>query len=249
MDDIYNNSTYLLQNPQWHQEDSAFKASFIHSILSSNNISYASVCEVGCGSGEILRQLKKRNNSPSVQYAGFDISKDAINLALKKQEENLKFELKDITVNNDNSFFDVLLVIDVIEHLSDYFSFLKSISKKSKYTVFHIPLDMFVWSLFREQMLIESKERVGHIHNFSEDFILSVLKDNGYKIISKQYTEPDYKSGSFKQSFINAIKKVLFKIAPRFCTKTLGGYSVLVLCENSCSANSAPLRENNLDGT
>ena len=230
MDDIYNNKTYLNQNPTWHQEDSAFKAGFIHSILSSNKITYNSVCEAGCGSGEVLVQLKKLNSSNAIQYTGFDISKEAIAMALKKEEPNLKFELKDITASDDKSAFDVLLVIDVIEHLQNYFSFLQSASKKSKYTVFHIPLDMFVWSLFREQMLIESKERVGHIHNFSEDFILSVLKDCGYKIIAKQYTEPDYRSSSFKQSVVNSMKQMLFAISPRFCTKTLGGYSVLVLC-------------------
>ncbi|MBK6523377.1 MAG: hypothetical protein IPG08_14270 [Sphingobacteriaceae bacterium] len=81
-------------------------------------------------------------------------------------------------------------------------------------------------------MLIESKERVGHIHNFSEGFILSILKDFGYTIISKQYTEPDYRSSSFKKGMVNGIKQILFKIAPRFTTKTLGGYSVLVLCES-----------------
>ncbi len=233
MDDIYNNNSYLNQNPLWHQEDSVFKASFIHSILSSNKIIYNSLCELGCGSGEILFQIKKIEANKTIKYFGFDISEKAIEMSLKRKEENLHFELKDITAKEDKSFFDVILVIDVIEHLQNYFSFLQNISKKSKYTVFHIPLDMFVWSLFREQMLIESKERVGHIHNFSEGFILSVLKDYGYKVIAKQYTEPDYKSNSFKQRFVNSIKKVLFKIAPRFCSKTLGGYSVLVLCENS----------------
>ncbi len=232
MDDIYNNNSYLNQNPDWHQEDSGFKASLIHSILSSNKITYKSLCEVGCGSGEVLAQLKKTNPSKEIKYVGFDISKDAMDIALKKQEENLQFELKDITLKEDQSFFDVMLVIDVIEHLPNYFSFLESISKKSKYTVFHIPLDIFVWSLFREQMLIESKERVGHIHNFSEDFILSILKDNNFKILDKRYTEPDYKANSFKHKVVNSIKKVLFKVTPRFCTKTLGGYSVLVLCEN-----------------
>jgi len=232
MDDIYNNNSYLNQNPLWHQEDSVFKASFINSILSSNKITYNSLCEVGCGSGEILFQLKKIEANKAIKYFGFDISEKAIEMSLKRKEENLHFELKDITDKEDKSFFDVILVIDVIEHLQNYFSFLQNISKKSKYTVFHIPLDMFVWSLFREQMLIESKERVGHIHNFSEGFILSILKDYGYKVIAKQYTEPDYKSNSFKQRFVNGVKKALFKIAPRFCSKTLGGYSVLVLCEN-----------------
>lgn len=230
MDDIYNNQNYLSNNPHWHQEDSAFKANFIHSILEENKIAYSSVCEVGCGTGEILIQLKKLHLTKEISYVGYDISKDAIDIALKKKSD-IEFKCADLTKENANS--DVLLVIDVIEHLQDYFSFLKNISKKSKYTVFHIPLDMFVWSLFREQMLIESKERVGHIHNFSEVFILSILKDYGYKIISKRYTEPDYKADSFKGKIKNAIKKALFKIAPRFTTKTLGGYSVLVLCKNS----------------
>lgn len=229
MDDIYNNQNYLKNNPDWHQEDSPFKAKFIHSILEANKIVYSSVCEVGCGTGEVLIQLKKLHGSKTVSYAGYDISKDAIDIAAKK---NSGIEFKCADIASENVSVDVMLVVDVIEHLKDYFSFLESISKKSRYTVFHIPLDMFVWSLFREKMLIESKERVGHIHNFSEDFILSILKDHGYKIISKHYTEPDYRSESFKKSMINGVKQILFKIAPRFTTKTLGGYSVLVLCEN-----------------
>lgn len=232
MDDIYNNQTYLEQNPQWHQEDAAFKAGFIHSILQRNKIPYKMVCEVGCGSGAVLAELNKLNNNSAIHYYGFDISKDAIAIAKSKESTNLHFELKDLTDKNNLDKFDVVLIIDVIEHLPNYFSFLEAIRTKGKYTVFHIPLDMFVWSLFREQMLVESKKRVGHIHNFSEDFILSVLQDHGYKILAKQYTEPDYSANSIKQKVVNGFKKVLFKMSPRFCTKTLGGYSIAVLCEN-----------------
>jgi cyclopropane fatty-acyl-phospholipid synthase-like methyltransferase len=232
MDDIYNNQTYLEQNPLWHQEDAAFKAGFVFSILKRNNISYQTVGEVGCGSGAVLEELNKCNNNAAINYIGFDISKDAIGIAQQKTTSNLRFELKDITETSDQDRFDVLLIIDVIEHLPNYFSFLESIHKKSSYTIFHIPLDMFVWSLFREKMLIESKKRVGHIHNFSEDFILSVLEDHGYTVMDKQYTEPDYSSTTLKQKLVNGLKKVLFKVSPRFCTKTLGGYSIMVLCKN-----------------
>lgn len=232
MNDIYNDQTYLNENPLWHQEDSLFKAKYIHQILSQNKIGYNSICEIGCGTGEVLVQLQKLNAGKNVTYTGFDISKDAIALAQQKQVKGITFELKDITDKSDTSSFDLILVIDVIEHLPDYFSFLKSISKKSKYTVFHIPLDLFVWSLFREQMLIESKQRVGHIHNFTEDFILSVLKDNGFKVLSKQITPPDFTAHSFKQKIVNGAKKLLYSVSPRFCSKTLGGCSVMVLCEN-----------------
>lgn len=232
MDDIYNNQTYLEQNPLWHQEDAAYKAGFIFGLLQRNHISFQTVAEVGCGSGAVLEELSKCNNNKTINYFGFDISKDAINIANKRSNANLSFQLKDITDPSNTDRFDVLLVVDVIEHLPNYFSFLEAIQKKSTYTVFHIPLDMFVWSLFRENMLIESKKRVGHIHNFSEDFILSVIEDNGFKVIDKQYTEPDYTSNSFKQKLVNTFKKLLFKLSPRFCSKTLGGYSIMVLCKN-----------------
>ena len=168
----------------------------------------------------------------TIKLFGFDISKDAINLATQKKTGRIQFELKDITDQSEKYFFDLLLVIDVIEHVNNYFKFLAAIASKGRYTIFHIPLDMCVWSLFREKMLIESKERVGHIHNFTEDFIISILTDYGFKIIDKIYTEPTFEKTSFKQKFINGIRKILFRINKRFCTKVLGGYSVLLLTEN-----------------
>jgi SAM-dependent methyltransferase len=230
MDDIYTNQDYLKNNPNWHQEDSVLKAGIIHAFLEKNKLAYATVCEVGCGAGGILIELKRLNGSKAISYTGYDISKDAIEMALKK-ESGIDFKCADPTQENIN--VDLILVIDVIEHLWDYFSFLKSISKKSKYTVFNIPLDMCVWTLFREKMLIESKERVGHIHNFTEDFILSILGDMGYKIVSKQYNEPDYRSDRLKGKIKNAIKKMFYNIAPRFTTKTFEGYSLMVLCERA----------------
>lgn len=177
MDEIYNNKVYLINNPDWHAEDAPQKAAVIYSILKQNTISFSTVCEVGCGGGEVLIQLDKLVKDKGVTYFGFDISKDALAIASKKQTSSIKFELKDLAASPDSTKYDVLLIIDILEHLKDYFSFLEALSKKAKYTVFHIPLDMFVWSLFKEKMLIESKERVGHIHNFSEEFILSILND------------------------------------------------------------------------
>src|SRR6266487_6207817 len=182
MQDIYNDKTYLSNNPNWHEEDAPFKTEKILLLLKRNSIAFNTVCEIGCGSGEILVQLSAKLPE-TVKIFGFDISKDAISIAKKKETGRIKFELKDITDKNEKYFFDLLLVIDVIEHIDNYFKFLSDIAMKGKYTIFHIPLDICVWSLFRERMLIESKERVGHIHNFTEDFITSILTDYGFKII------------------------------------------------------------------
>jgi SAM-dependent methyltransferase len=233
MKDIYNDKTYLANNPNWHQEDASFKAGKILQLLKQNNVAFKTLCEIGCGSGEILIRLASELPETTKLF-GFDISKDAINLAMQKESDRIKFELKDINAQNEKYFFDLLLVIDVIEHVDNYLKFLNDIISKGRYTIFHIPLDMCVWSLFREKMLIESKERVGHIHNFTEDFIISILTDYGFKIIDKIYTEPTFEKRSFAQKFINSIRKILFRINKRFCTKVLGGYSILLLTENKC---------------
>lgn len=232
MGDIYNNSEYLANNPNWHQEDSFVKASHIVKILQKNSIRFRTLAEIGCGTGEILIELKKQLNASELELFGYDISKDAVRLAEQKNS-GITIECKDITRDPSFQKKDVILVIDVLEHLRDYFTFLDDIREKAAYTVFHIPLDMFVWSLFREQMLIESKQRVGHIHNFTEEFILSVLRDHGYTVLDHFYTEPDYSSTSLKQKFVNGLKKFLFTLSPRLCVKTLGGFSIMVLCRNT----------------
>ncbi|MFP5042227.1 class I SAM-dependent methyltransferase [Parasediminibacterium sp. JCM 36343] len=229
---IYHDSTYLKNNPTWHEEDAPFKGGKIEELLKKHPIHFNTVCEVGCGSGEILLQLAQKYPT-ATQFFGFDISSDAIAIASRKATNKIQFEQKDITLAGDTSFFDLLLVIDVIEHLDDYFSFLTSIAPKSKYTIFHIPLDMCVWSLFREEMLIESKKRVGHIHNFTEGFIESILMDKGFKIIDKLYTEPTFTTVSTKQKIANLARKLLFSLHKKFCTKTIGGYSILLLTENN----------------
>jgi len=231
MSNIYQNNTYLTNNPTWHEEDAPFKIGKILALLEKHPVTFKTVGEIGCGSGEILVQLAK--NLPSeTRFYGFDISEAAIAIAKQKETESIQFRQEDITVKEANQAFDLLLIIDVIEHIDNYFGFLDSIVAKGRYTLFHIPLDMCMWSLFREQMLIESKNRVGHIHNFTEYFILNILEEKGFKVIDKIYTEPSFEKTSFKQSIVNALRTLLFKIHPRFCTKTIGGYSIMVLTEN-----------------
>lgn len=232
MKNIYNNNTYLNNNPTWHEEDAPFKVSKIITLLERNPITFQTVSEIGCGSGEILVQLEPKLHNVT-NFFGYDISKDAINIAKKKETDKIKFEVKNIASKNENCFYDLLLVIDVIEHIDNYFEFLDEIVSKGKYTIFHIPLDMCVWSLFREKMLIESKKRVGHIHNFTEEFIKDILSDYGFETVDQIYTPPTFERLSFKQRVVNIVRKVIFKIDKKFCTKTLGGYSILLLTKNN----------------
>ncbi len=94
MNDIYNDQTYLRNNPSWGEEDAPMKADAITRLLLKNNIDFKTVAEAGCGSGEILVQLE--NKFPETEkFYGFDISKDAFQIAVKKLR--LKYILNCLT--------------------------------------------------------------------------------------------------------------------------------------------------------
>jgi 2-polyprenyl-3-methyl-5-hydroxy-6-metoxy-1,4-benzoquinol methylase len=123
MKDIYNDQTYLRNNPTWHEEDAPFKKARILKLLRRNSLPLGTICDVGCGSGEILVQLAAQLPA-TTQFTGVDISQDAIAIASRKQTERIQFALHDLTQPSTSPPYDLLLVIDVIEHLNNYFEFL-----------------------------------------------------------------------------------------------------------------------------
>src|SRR5688500_14419262 len=183
---IYTDGNYQEKNPTWHVEDSPWKANHILNILKRNNLQPKSVCEVGCGAGEILIQLY--NQMPEyVQFYGYEISPQGFDLCKGRENNRVKFYLKDLVLENE-AYFDVLLVIDVFEHVEDYLGFLKKINIKSKYKIFHIPLDLSLQRVLRINSILTAREQLGHIHYFTKETALAALEDTGYKIIDYFYT-------------------------------------------------------------
>lgn len=71
----YYNGTYLTENPDWDRKDASWKAVQVATILSDKGIKPQTVCEVGCGSGDVLVQLQK--SLPFAKMTGYDISPQA----------------------------------------------------------------------------------------------------------------------------------------------------------------------------
>src|SRR5690242_859167 len=80
---IYSDGTYFRNNPDWHVDDSAWKARHVAGILQRNAVKPASVCEIGCGAGEVLRSLS-RELPEAKRFVGYDISPDAYRLCAPK---------------------------------------------------------------------------------------------------------------------------------------------------------------------
>ena len=223
------NSEYLKQNPTWHAQDSSWKASNILNILNRNHITPKSISEVGCGAGEILNQLHAALPD-NIEFTGFDISSDAIRLASEREKQRLTFKNENFLELNRK--FDLVLIMDVFEHVEDYVGFLKKCKGKAEYTVFHIPLDLSAQSILRNKLIYERKT-LGHLHYFMKETALATLVDLGYEIVDHFYTNGalERPSNTFKSRMIAWPRRILYKINKDFAVKLLGGCSLLVLAK------------------
>lgn len=230
--DIYVNGQYSDNNPEWHQEDSAWKADQIVSMLRRNGLTYNKICEVGCGAGEILHQMSK-TLPEHVTFDGYEIAPQAYEIAKQKESDRLHFHLEDVARIEENSY-DILLLIDVMEHVPDYMGFVQRCAEKAKYKVFHIPLDIHVSSVVRAT-LTNARDAVGHLHYFTADTALAVLRDTGLNILDFIYTDGAialYKQHpSARRLLANIFRSTLSKVSVRVTARLLGGYSLLVLTE------------------
>lgn len=222
----YVNGDYFQRNPSWHVEDSEWKARQVAKILERNNLTPCSVAEVGCGAGEILRHLSTR--LPSSTFVGYELSPQAFALCDARRTDRVSFEMKNLL--DEDVRFDCMLCMDVVEHVEDYLGFLKSLKAKARCTVFHIPLDINVLSILRDQMLY-LRGSVGHLHHFTASTALATLRDCGYTVVDHCYTTAfrDLPASSLKNRLARIPREALFAMSPDLMVRLLGGCSLLVL--------------------
>jgi SAM-dependent methyltransferase len=224
---IYSNAEYLANNPTWHVEDSPWKAQKIHEILRRNNLKPPNIAEIGCGAGEILLQLKAL--LPDSSFVGYEMSEQAFALTRGREREGLHYINANMLEQDVN--FDVLLCIDVFEHVDDYIGFIRSLRRCAEFKVFHIPLDLSVLSVARSGTLLDARRKVGHLHYFTRETALETLRHCGYHILDTELTARAIELPN--QGVLTRLMKVprliLGIIAPEFAARLLGGWSLLVL--------------------
>lgn len=224
---IYADGEYLAKHPTWHIEDSEWKAKQILEMIRNNHLIPKTICEVGCGAGEILRQLQI-NMAKDCGFVGYEISPQAFELCKERTNEKLKFMLKDITQESDVSF-DLLLFIDVVEHIEDYLGFLRNVRTKGKHKIFHVPLECCAFGALLQWPQC-NWERLGHIHCFMKDTFLQSLEDTGYTIIDCFYTLKFCRPGA-PLLILNLFSRVTFPISNDLAVRLFGGCGLLVLAE------------------
>ena len=227
--ELYTQGKYAARHPSWHAEDAQWKAQKILAILQRNRLAPKSICEIGCGAGEVLKQLHDTLD-PTVDFVGYEVSRQAFELCKTRASERLRFHLKDI-LQDEEAYFDLILLIDLIEHLEDYFTFLRQIADKSRYKVLHVPLDLSAQSTIRGRRIIECRESVGHLHYFTKEIVFEILKDVGYEVMDHFYTawSVERPAKSKKSLLLRLPRRLFFRAHQDLAVRVMGGYSLMVL--------------------
>ncbi len=227
---IYLNDEYYRKNPTWDVEDSEWKAAHVRAVIDRLPIKPLRIAELGCGAGEVLNQLH-RVLSSEIEFFGYDISPRAIELCRSREKDRLNFILGDVS---EGAYFDVLLALDVLEHVDDYLGFLRAIRSHANIKIFHIPLDMSVISVTKMTPILHARDSVGHLHYFSKETALRSLTDCGYEILDCFYSSgpinrvPRLLKQKKYWRLLDPVKRFFFMRYPDLWVRMLGGSIVVV---------------------
>jgi len=128
---------YNSKNPVSRVPMNSFLTKATKLIKNINSKEIASICEIGVGEGELLKNIIKI--FPKAKYSATDLSKRKV----KDAENNLKKNMINFSVQNaekllkyrDNEF-DLVICCEVLEHVKNYKKALKElrrILKQRKY--------------------------------------------------------------------------------------------------------------------
>jgi 2-polyprenyl-3-methyl-5-hydroxy-6-metoxy-1,4-benzoquinol methylase len=228
--DLYTSGLYLKKHPGLHVEESPWKARQVLSMLERHDLRPRSICEVGCGAGEILRQLQLELD-PQCRFWGYDISPQAVQVAKSRENERLRFMEADILRERQDARFDVILLMDVLEHIEDHFGFLRELRKRAEYKLFHCSLTISLQTVLRRRGLLHVRDLYGMVNYFTKETLLQTLKDTGYEVLDHFYTRSctDLRTRGLPSMLMRFPRRLAYRVNPDLAARTLGGYRLLVL--------------------
>jgi SAM-dependent methyltransferase len=222
--ELYTTDTYLERtHGTWHLEDSPFKAKYVRQLAEKHGVHPATVCEVGCGAGGVLAELRK--SWGDADFVGYEISPQAHEISRRFAAPNLRFELGNAFA--DGQTFDVALVMDVVEHVEDCFGFMRQVKEKATWKLYHFPIEITCTTALRDNLALGYA--MGHIHHFSTASALEALRYTGHEIVGYSYTPVGLERAKlWRTCVMNCFRRLL---PAGLAARLLGGYSLMVLAK------------------
>ena len=139
-------------------------------VRTVTSLDITSVLDVGCGSGENLAAL---GGLARYELAGIDVSEEALKLASRRVPQA---RLRQLDVQREALLerFDLVMSIQVVEHLQDDVAALRNISKMA---------DKYVFISTIQGRMRPSEVSIGHVRNYSEAELRSKLESSGLQAL------------------------------------------------------------------
>jgi ubiquinone/menaquinone biosynthesis C-methylase UbiE len=225
--DAYKDGSYAAKNPRFGDDHAKWKAANAFAMIQKSGLKPRSVCEIGCGGGGIMLELKNLLG-PETSFTGYEPMPEAFAQANSRTSERLTFvngTLEEIPADRH----DLALMFDVFEHVEDYIGFLRRAALVARDFLFHIPLDMNAQMVLRETPIKKVRENVGHLHYYSKYSALATLEYAGFEIVNHFYTD-GFHAGTTSaiQRLTHLPRVALYKLNPDFAVRLMGGYPLMV---------------------
>jgi SAM-dependent methyltransferase len=218
---------YAELNPGWHVEDAEDKTTAVLKSMQRASLRPRSICDVGCGAGDVLARLHRTLRTE--RAVGYDISQRAVELASRHAADGLRFVAG--RVEPDVQPFDVMLLLDVVEHVPDPVSFLISLRHVAPHAIMNIPLELSVLKVLSPNSLARGRRALGHVHYFNESVVYELLCEADYSITDVWFSPPG--TGRVvrdrRRRALRVAQRAATRIGPRIAARTIGGSSLMVV--------------------
>ena len=165
-----------------------------------------------------------RITSVESRIIGYDIAEAALARAL--DTDRLFFRVGDVLETTERA--DVVICLDVFEHVPDDLGFLQQLRAHGDRFVFRIPLDLSAMDVLRPDRMLAARRRYGHLHAYSHDTALALLAEAGFEVVADRYHRIKPAGRSLRQRGVDLARRGLFKLHPRRTVAWVGGWSLMV---------------------
>lgn len=224
---------YIKNNPDLHIKDTDDKVRMIELLLSKFNIKFNSILDVACGSGRILLDIASKYKVGNI--CGVDTSENMISIAkINDINKKASWIISDL-LNFNSKNYDLILAIDIIEHIKEDRTALEKIKNLGKFFVIKVPIeDNFINKIVKilsfgsinEWKFTEKK--YGHIHHYSEREFIDLIKNLDYIVLGKEYAHLPKRSKIFWE-VMRILTLPLWFLSKKVYLKINGGFLVLLL--------------------
>lgn len=174
MDQNYYHDYFRLEKNNWLFR---VRRNLIYSIFEEYNIkSGTRVLDYGCGSGFIVGQLQTRG----YDACGTDISREAIEYGTSQGIKNLH-STNGIEVDFPDESFDLILAMDVVEHIKDDNLVIKELERLLKpngHLIITVPAYQWMWGV--------QDEVSHHFRRYTMRSVIKLVKDHSSLLVLKK---------------------------------------------------------------